>query len=852
MDPLTALSVAGTIVQFADFGTKLFSESYEIYRSTNGTLTTNKDLELITTDLRAVIEKLRKLFHWELVSLSPAVDYDAQNRHEIVERLCDDATTLADEILDKIEGLKVKGKRHRIWKSFRQAVKSGSSKEEIATLTRRLGGLKEALVTRVIYAIWSVVKCQCSVNPYGIFIRPSGPTDTADHPETARNGTKATEVCGEIRASRNQLTSLSSSLARLEAFTADEHRQTREMISKGESMAMRGQACKTILHNLEYPSMTSRYEAVLEAYPKTFEWAFQGSTNERLSWSSLADWLRSGTGVYWIHGKPGSGKSTLMKHILDDPRTRQCLTTWANNPTSGTNDPNPPPLCIASFFFWNSGSAEQKSQTGLLRGLLYQILNAIPELIPKVFPEQYAQAYEELEKPISTRLHSINKKPHGWSLRQLMAAFKGITEETSIPFRLCLIIDGLDEFDGDHEEMARLFKSVAQSPAVKVCLSSRSWQVFKNSFVGYPNLQLQDLTSRDISKYVNGKFDQSEAFQRLSCKNPSSAQLLVQEIVEKAAGVFLWVRIVVQSLIQGINNQDDIAMLQQRLRLLPTELNSLYEHILVKHINPLYKEWMSKAFQLLRTSREVIGQQVSRNKFSLTIADFLFAMEEELDVKSAKALSEKSLLGMCENFAAQLNARCSGLLEVSREGGRGLTYCQVDYMHRTVRDFTETEAWWSQFLSYTAKTDFNSHFSLLRSGVLWMRTLTTHHVIGEHIIRTCTTLLYAYHVNPYAKTRSDQIALLDEIGEQLEELHGKGSVPHGEILRLAVSYSLSGYVEERLQRMEWEEPGLASTAATSLLDLIVPGNERPDTAPPLRDEMRSLLERYSATSQTPN
>jgi hypothetical protein len=45
--------------------------------------------------------------------------------------------------------------------------------------------------------------------------------------------------------------------------------------------------------------------------------------------------------------------------------------------------------------------------------------------------------------------------------------------QTSIPFKVCLLIDGLDEFEGDHEELAWLVKEITKSHNVKVCLSSR-------------------------------------------------------------------------------------------------------------------------------------------------------------------------------------------------------------------------------------------------------------------------------------------------------------------------------------------------------------------------------------------
>jgi len=79
---------------------------------------------------------------------------------------------------------------------------------------------------------------------------------------------------------------------------------------------------------------------------------FHGPTDEQLPWSNLPDFLRTADDVYWISGKADSGKSTFMKHIFDSNRTRECLRSWAR----GTL------LIVAAFFFWNSGTREQKSQ----------------------------------------------------------------------------------------------------------------------------------------------------------------------------------------------------------------------------------------------------------------------------------------------------------------------------------------------------------------------------------------------------------------------------------------------------------------------------------------------------------
>jgi hypothetical protein len=89
------------------------------------------------------------------------------------------------------------------------------------------------------------------------------------------------------------------------------------------------------------------------------------------------------------------------------------------------------------------------------------------------------------------------------------------------------LIDGLDEFEGDHEEMAKLFKGITKSYTVKTCLSSRIWVVFKECFCDCPRLQLQDLTANDIQQYGHEKFSQKRGFRRLENREPGSAPAIL-------------------------------------------------------------------------------------------------------------------------------------------------------------------------------------------------------------------------------------------------------------------------------------------------------------------------------------
>lgn len=72
-----------------------------------------------------------------------------------------------------------------------------------------------------------------------------------------------------------------------------------------------------------------------------------------------------------------------------------------------------------------------------------------------------------------------------------------------MPLKLCLFIDELDEYEGDENEIAELFREISQLPNVKCCVSSRPHLAFLDEFAGCPGLRLEDLTYPDIERFVS-------------------------------------------------------------------------------------------------------------------------------------------------------------------------------------------------------------------------------------------------------------------------------------------------------------------------------------------------------------
>jgi hypothetical protein len=656
-------------------------------------------------------------------------------------------------------------------------------------------------------------------------------------------------------------------------------------VSDIQEIKLRRKVEEDILKTLAYPAMTDRYEDIIEAFPETFEWAFKGSTEEQLSWDNLSEWLKAGSGVYWISGKAGSGKSTLMKHIFDDVRTRQFLKLWTTGNALNNQERHEIQFCLATFFFWNTGTSEQKSQSGLLRSLLYQALSSCPELIPVVFPEIWAKRYSDLiETLLPTALD------WGLTLRRLTSAFRKLTQQTAVPLKLCFLVDGLDEFYGDHEELATLFKLATKSPIIKICLSSRPWVIFEGIYGSRPSMRLQDLTYYDIKHYVTSKFNNNPAFHRLQQRNPEAGVLLQSEVIEKAEGVFLWVQIVVKSLLLGIRQEDDIEMLRQRLIAMPPRVEDLYLHI-ISLIDPIYMTWASKTFQILRAARELCTDKSAgpirrtRGGTQLNMLTFFFAITEtfqfhingfgetcliEKDSSSTSGtLTQECLPVKCATIKTHLTARCAGLLEVPRFEQKGID-APIQFFHQTAQDFIHKKDKWSQMVRYTQDTAFDPHRALLMASVLELAIRTADRSTkNEKVYSTVkTAIMYAYHLNLHQIPNPTETAVLDKLNQIMvfwssrqnaqnsTNVHWSDHLifddlnfsAHTAFLRLTTLYGLANYVDEKLGKLDRKS---AAKIASKLLYILLPDlpceSWRPDVRPPIeRPEMISTLLHHGA------
>ncbi|KAJ5724853.1 hypothetical protein N7493_006581 [Penicillium malachiteum] len=369
----------------------------------------------------------------------------------------------------------------------------------------------------------------------------------------------------------------------------------------------------------------------------------------------FSEWLRRENGIFWVSGKPGSGKSTFMKFVADEPMTR---------------------------------TAMQKSQQGLLRTLLYEIFRQCSELI----------------RPLCESMRSNLDKEEDllqWSLSNLRVTLRKVACSDMVSVRLCFFIDGLDEYSGDHSELCQVLKDLANSPNIKICLSSRPWNVFEDAFGSDSRrkLYIQDLTRNDILEYVRCRLYEHPRWPMLAT-GASQADSLIHDIERRACGVFLWVFLVVKRLREGLTNRDSFLDIRRRLESFPEELESFFRQIL-ESVEPFYHNKMSTTMQIAIAANEPLhvmaydfhDQAYEDENYVFHVPIRPYSPEEEQELK--------------EQTAWRLNSRSRGLLELNMQSGT------VTFLHRTVVDFLRTQEM-TTFLANQAPAGFNLMLSLLK------------------------------------------------------------------------------------------------------------------------------------------
>ena len=568
--------------------------------------------------------------------------------------------------------------------------------------------------------------------------------------------------------------------------------------------------------------MKKRETDIPDAHKKTLEWVADPSSPSKFS-----EWLASDHGIYWIIGKAGSGKSTLMKFMVEYAPVKSLCQAWAEKRK----------LVMVKYFFWNAGTKLQKSQEGLLRAILFEVLSQCPPLIKIVCAHKLG-------------LEDHVQDADQWSLSDLRSAIRNLQKLPDTDARFCFFIDGLDEFDGPSYEVVQCLEDLQQWPNAKFCVSCRPWNEFLDASVktagpsGLHSLLLQDLTFPDIKLYVQNLLEDNSEFKDLSSRDPRG-QDLVNEITQKANGVFLWVILVVRSLLTGLQNADSMNYLLRRLRELPPTLEGGFLQML-ESVEDIYKAQMAHTFQVALNAHD---------QLSLLTYSFLDEVEESADEMDCTILKDwNEISARHKRMRKRLNSRCMGLLEVYQglghfEDSQTAAYnvplanffehkkhmrpwsesiyphaffgYYVDFIHRTARDFLLTAHMqkWLQDLSHAS---FDVHVWAFKATYAQMKSFN-YYDAPIHIHGMWNLLRHWASNAKYIQNRRARDRVIDEMCSLVIEwskplIAGRESTT-AEVLQakffhtVLLHHEVAGYKPKALQ----QQPALAPVAFSDSL-----------------------------------
>ncbi|KAK4155841.1 hypothetical protein C8A00DRAFT_31284 [Chaetomidium leptoderma] len=535
-----------------------------------------------------------------------------------------------------------------------------------------------------------------------------------------------------------------------------------------------------IKNALSFQTLDQRESNIPDAHTSTLSWILDDeplfsrlfSAGNRPV-SEFRSWLQEdGKPIFWISGKAGSGKSTLMKWIYQDPRFRERLRRWSKN-----NE-----LLLCHFFFFERGEVLQKSREGLLRSILLQLFEAKKELVEVAFPECF-----DSDGTVALPTVLVD-----WE--SLKSALKRVLAFTAkAKWSVCMMIDGLDEYrnnervgdyteeelemiyDGDeedtawglnalisdnHREVVKFFVELTNQPTLKMCLSSREIPIIDLKLSEFPRFRLHQHTESDIRRYVSERF--SRPTLRLA---PEDRDSFVPEIVNKALGVFLWVRLVVDLVLERRITGDGVPQLRELLRSLPAQLGGK-RGLYMSMVQIIRREDQLENSRILRLLRAT----ATWNPLTAVIAPFALRHYEQnrLDVDKVEAMS----ICLCkpldlgeeqEAFRLRLRSRFYGLFECESPDYK------LRFSHQTVNEFFSRKPVWDQLNRQLSDEGFDANLALLASHIMLIKTMgkAMVHESGNQFAKTYVVVADAMHYAQLAdRQNSDQqayIRLVDEL-----------------------------------------------------------------------------------------
>ncbi|KAK6333311.1 hypothetical protein TWF718_011128 [Orbilia javanica] len=266
------------------------------------------------------------------------------------------------------------------------------------------------------------------------------------------------------------------------------------------------------------------------------------------------DWLlSSGDRLLRVIGCPGSGKTVLSTTIIENlQRQFPNIQTQSNH--------IPVPSCTA-YFYCSKSTDQSQVTTVILGGLIKQILSQLKEL-----PKCVTQCYEKSCAAGRSTLSEADDPE---------ALIKAIAQEFN---SLYIVVDGLDEVSDPDATITTLRELTKTTHNIKTVLLSREiFEIMSVSMESYPIIKLDGLnTSEDVNRFIQSRLDD------IKRKDPSKEfpPEVFNQISQKANGMFLWAKLMMDSLKTAYSVEDALEIVSST----PEKLDEFYNQIMMRLI----------------------------------------------------------------------------------------------------------------------------------------------------------------------------------------------------------------------------------------------------------------------------
>ncbi|EMC95545.1 hypothetical protein BAUCODRAFT_55133, partial [Baudoinia panamericana UAMH 10762] len=379
---------------------------------------------------------------------------------------------------------------------------------------------------------------------------------------------------------------------------------------------------------LKFDQMDARRSTIKREHASTCAWLLKHHIYTQ--WEDTES-LQCDHGLLWIKGKPGSGKSTLMKFA---------------HAKAARAPPNS--KIVISFFFNARGDELEKSTNGMYRALLSQLLDKAPDLQPLL--DEY------------TLVNITSANAIDWTEEQLCDLMREVI--SGLEGRQCMcFIDALDECD-EHQvrNMVEFFEELGQSALenhvkLRICFASRHYPTIDTADCLKLIVENEQGHDDDLTKYIH---------KRLRAGTSKHLDSVRARLKQKANGVFMWVVLVVDILNKEFE-RGYLPAVEKRLKEIPAGLSDLFRDMLQRDNKHLDEFRLCLSWILF--ARRPLGKE-----------EFYFAMVAGLDPDKLATLTPDDLES--ELMEKYVLSSSKGLAELTKSKKP-----TVQFIHESVRDF---------------------------------------------------------------------------------------------------------------------------------------------------------------------